>query len=145
MLESKWGLRFIALLLAIFFYLSVNNVFGNIFSNDNLSQNSSKTIEDVPVEIIYNSKDLHVTKAPETVNVTVSGPQSKLLKSKTPMISKLQWIYPTLKAGKYKEDYIVKGLSNDINYNVKPKQAYVTLENKETKTMHVQADIGKMI
>ena len=29
------------------------------FSNDNLSQNSSKTIEDVPVEIIYNSKDLH--------------------------------------------------------------------------------------
>ena len=25
------------------------------------------------------------------------------------------------------------------------KQAYVTLENKETKTMHVQADIGKMI
>ena len=39
-----------------FFYLSVNNVFGNIFSNDNLSQNSSKTIEDVPVEIIYNSK-----------------------------------------------------------------------------------------
>ena len=61
------------------------------------------------------------------------------------MISKLQWIYPTLKPENTKEDYIVKGLSNDINYNVKPKQAYVTLENKETKTMHVQADIGKMI
>ena len=30
-----------------------------------------------------------------------------------------------------------------ISHNVKPKQAYVTLENKETKTMHVQADIGK--
>ena len=108
MLESKWGLRFIALLLAIFFYLSVNNVFGNIFSNDNLSQNSSKTIEDVPVEIIYNSKDLHVTKALETVNVTVSGPQSKLLKSKTPMISKLQWIYPTLKPENTKKTISLK-------------------------------------
>ena len=96
------------LLLAIFFYLSVNNVFGNIFSNDNLSQNSSKTIEDVPVEIIYNSKDLHVTKAPETVNVTVSGPQSKLLKSKTPMISKLQWIYPTLKPENTKKTISLK-------------------------------------
>ncbi|WP_242436398.1 hypothetical protein, partial [Staphylococcus aureus] len=30
MLESKWGLRFIAFLLALFFFLSVNNVFGNI-------------------------------------------------------------------------------------------------------------------
>ena len=143
MLESKWGLRFIALLLAIFFYLSVNNVFGNIFSNDNLSQNSSKTIEDVPVEIIYNSKDLHVTKAPETVNVTVSGPQSKLLKIENTDDIKVAVDLSNAKAGKYKEDYIVKGLSNDINYNVKPKQAYVTLENKETKTMHVQADIGK--
>ena len=61
MLESKWGLRFFALILAIFFYLSVNNVFGNIFNNDNLAQNSSKTIEDVPVEILYNTKNLHVT------------------------------------------------------------------------------------
>ena len=127
------------------FYLSVNNVFGNIFSNDNLSQNSSKTIEDVPVEIIYNSKDLHVTKAPETVNVTVSGPQSKLLKIENTDDIKVAVDLSNAKAGKYKEDYIVKGLSNDINYNVKPKQAYVTLENKETKTMHVQADIGKMI
>ena len=49
MLESK-GIKIFALILAIF-YLSVNNVFGNIFNNDNLAQKSSKTIEDVPVEI----------------------------------------------------------------------------------------------
>ena len=78
MLESKWGLRFFALILAIFFYLSVNNVFGNIFNNDNLAQNSSKTIEDVPVEILYNTKNLHVTKSPDTVDVTISGPQLML-------------------------------------------------------------------
>lgn len=143
MLESKWGLRFIALILAVFFYLSVNNVFGNIFSNDNLSQNSSKTIEDVPVEIIYNSKQLHVTKAPDTVNVTISGPQSKLLKIENSDDIKVAVDLSNAKAGDYKEDYIVKGLSNDINYNVKPKQAYVTLENKDSKTMHVQPDIGK--
>ena len=49
------GIKIFVLILAIF-YLSVNNVFGNIFNNDNLSQNSSKTIEDVPVEILYNTK-----------------------------------------------------------------------------------------
>ena len=57
MLESKWGLRFVALILAVFFFLSVNNVFGNIFNTDDLSQKSSKTIQDVPVDVIYNSKD----------------------------------------------------------------------------------------
>lgn len=143
MLESKWGLRFIALVLAVFFYLSVNNVFGNIFNNNNLSQNSSKTIEDVPVEVLYNSKELHVTKAPDTVNVTISGPQSKLLKIENSDDIKVTVDLSNAKAGNYKEDYIVKGLSNDINYNVKPKQAYITLENKDTKTMHVQPDIGQ--
>ena len=62
MLESKWGLRFVALILAVFFFLSVNNVFGNIFNTDDLSQKSSKTIQDVTVDVIYNSKDLHLTK-----------------------------------------------------------------------------------
>ncbi|GGG96052.1 YbbR-like domain-containing protein [Staphylococcus pragensis] len=143
MLESKWGLRFVALVLAIFFYLSVNNVFGNVFNNNNLSQNSSKTIEDVPVEVLYNSKDLHVTKAPDTVNVTISGPQSKLLKIENSDDIKVTVDLSNAKAGNYKEDYIVKGLSNDINYNVKPKQAYITLENKDSKTMHVQPDIGQ--
>ncbi|MCU7258837.1 hypothetical protein NYR20_35020, partial [Pseudomonas aeruginosa] len=61
MLESKWGLRFVALILAIFFFLSVNNVFGNIFNSDDISQKSTKTIQDVPVEVVYNHKDLHAT------------------------------------------------------------------------------------
>lgn len=142
MLESKWGLRFVALLLAIFFFLSVNNVFGNIFNNDDLSQNSSKTIEDVPVQVIYNTKDLHVTHAPDTVNVTISGPQSKLLKIENADDIKVAVDLSKAKAGKYSEDYIVKGLGKDVNYNVKPKKAEVTLEEKETRTMHVQPDVG---
>lgn len=143
MLESKWGLRFFALILAIFFYLSVNNVFGNIFNNDNLAQNSSKTIEDVPVEILYNTKNLHVTKSPDTVDVTISGPQSKLLKIESSDDIKVTVNLSNAKSGNYKEDYIVKGLSNDISYNVKPKHAYITLEDKDTKTMHVQPDISQ--
>ena len=67
-----------------FFLLSVNNVFGNIFNTDDLSQKSSKTIQDVPVDVIYNSKDLHVTKIPENVDVNLTGPQSKLIKIENP-------------------------------------------------------------
>ena len=66
-----------------FFLLSVNNVFGNIFNTDDLSQKSSKTIQDVPVDVIYNSK-VHVTKIPENVDVNLTGPQSKLIKIENP-------------------------------------------------------------
>ena len=87
------GLRFVALILAVFFFLSVNNVFGNVFNTDDISQKSTKTIQDVPVDVIYNNKDLHVTKAPDSVDVNLSGPQSKLIKLKTLRTSKLQLIY----------------------------------------------------
>ncbi|HCV2610934.1 TPA: YbbR-like domain-containing protein, partial [Staphylococcus aureus] len=143
MLESKWGLRFIAFLLALFFFLSVNNVFGNIFNTGNLGQKSSKTIQDVPVEILYNTKDLHLTKAPETVNVTISGPQSKIIKIENPEDLRVVIDLSNAKAGKYQEKYQVKGLADDIHYSVKPKLANITLENKVTKKMTVQPDVSQ--
>lgn len=143
MLESKWGLRFVALILAIFFFLSVNNVFGNIFNSDDISQKSTKTIQDVPVEAIYNHKDLHATHVPDTVDVNISGPQSKLIKIEDPDDLKVVVDLSGEKAGKYQKKFQVKGLNNSINYNVKPKSANITLEKKITKTMHVEPDISQ--
>ena len=45
-----------------------------MFNTDDISQKSTKTIQDVPVDVIYNNKDLHVTKAPDNVDVNLSGP-----------------------------------------------------------------------
>lgn len=143
MLESKWGLRFVALILAIFFFLSVNNVFGNIFNSDDISQKSTKTIQDVPVEAIYNHKDLHATHVPDTVDVNISGPQSKLIKIEDPDDLKVVVDLSGEKAGKYQKKFQVKGLNNSINYNVKPKSANITLEKKITKTMHVEPDVSQ--
>lgn len=107
MLESKWGLRFVALILAIFFFLSVNNVFGNIFNSDDISQKSTKTIQDVPVEAIYNHKDLHATHVPDTVDVNISGPQSKLIKIEDPDDLKVVVDLSGEKAGKYQKKFQV--------------------------------------
>lgn len=142
MLESKWGLRFVALILALFFFLSVNNVFGNIFNTNNIAQKSNKTIQDVPVEVLYNSSDLHLTKAPDKVNVTISGPQSKILKIENPENLTVVVDLSKAQAGNYQEKYQVKGLDKDIHYSVKPKVANVTLEKKITKRMPVQPDIS---
>ena len=87
------GIKICSLNSSRIFLLSVNNVFGNVFNTDDISQKSTKTIQDVPVDVIYNNKDLHVTKAPDSVDVNLSGPQSKLIKLKTLRTSKLQLIY----------------------------------------------------
>ena len=50
------GLKIYCLSFGIVFFLSVNNVFGNIFNTGNLGQKSSKTIQDVPVEIFITLK-----------------------------------------------------------------------------------------
>ena len=138
MLESKWGLRFVALILAVFFFLSVNNVFGNIFNTDDLSQKSSKTIQDVPVDVIYNNKDLHVTKIPENVDVNLTGSQSKLIKIENPEDLKVVVDLSGKKAGKYQKKYQVKGIDSGINYQIKPEVAHINLENKITRVMHVK-------
>ena len=71
------GLKIYCLSFGIVFLLSVNNVFEISLTLVILVKSLVKRFKDVPVEILYNTKDLHLTKAPETVNVTISGPQSK--------------------------------------------------------------------
>ena len=81
MLESKWGLRLIALVLALVFFLSVNNMFGNIFNADQLGQKSTETLQDVPVQVNYDSKSLYASDVPNKVDIEISGPQSQVLKA----------------------------------------------------------------
>ena len=47
-------------------------------------KNHPKLFKILPVDVIYNSKDLHVTKIPENVDVNLTGPQSKLIKIENP-------------------------------------------------------------
>ncbi|SCT33358.1 CdaR family protein [Staphylococcus caeli] len=142
MLESKWGLRLIALVLAIVFFLSANNMFGNIFDADNLSQKSSETIQDIPVQVKYNSKNLYASDVPDKVDVEISGPQSQVLKAENGENIKAVLDLSGEKAGKHTVQFQVNGLNKDIDYTVKPKEATVSLEKKVSKTLKVEPDVS---
>jgi YbbR domain-containing protein len=142
MLESKWGLRLIALALAVFFFLSANNVFGNMFNADKFSQKSTETIESVPVETKYDNHKLYANNVPDKVDVDISGPQSQVLKAENGQNIKVTLDLAGAKAGKHTVQYKVSGLSKDIDYKVKPKEATVKLEEKVTKEMKVDPDVS---
>ncbi|MBF7016520.1 CdaR family protein [Staphylococcus durrellii] len=142
MLESKWGLRLIALALAVFFFLSANNVFGNMFNADKFSQKSTETIESVPVETKYDNDKLYANNVPGKVDVDISGPQSQVLKAENGQNIKVSLDLSGAKAGKHTAQYKVSGLSKDIDYKVKPKEATINLEEKVTKEIKVDPDVS---
>lgn len=142
MLESKWGLRLIALVLALIFFLSVNNMFGNIFNTDNLGQKSSETIEDVPVQVKYDNTSLYASEVPNKVDVEISGPQSQVLKAENGESIKAVLDLSEEKAGKHTTQFQVNGLNKDIDYNVKPKETTINLEEKVSKTLKVEPDVS---
>lgn len=142
MLESKWGLRFVALILALFIFMSVNNVFGSLFSEKTLND-SKHVIEDVPVEAIYNTKELYLSGAPKAVDVRVSGPQSTILQAEKLLNFKVELNLKNKTAGQYKQKFKVKGLNKELKYEVIPKNANVSLQEKVTKKYPIEAEINQ--
>ncbi|UXU84273.1 CdaR family protein [Mammaliicoccus sciuri] len=142
MLESKWGLRFVALILALLMFLSVNNVFGSLFS-ENALKSSDHIIEDVPVDTIYNTKELYLSGAPKTVDVKVSGPQSTILQAEKLLNFKVELDLKNKSVGQYKENFKIKGLSDELKATVVPKSANVTLQDKVSKKYPIEAEINQ--
>ncbi|EKU45709.1 CdaR family protein [Staphylococcus massiliensis] len=142
MLDSKWGLRFVSLILAVFFFISVNNVFGNMFNTDELSNDSAHTISNVPTEVQYNNKSYYVSGVPKKVDVVVTGPQSQILQAEKTQDFKVVADLTEVKPGKKRVEFQVKGLSKDINAKVKPKAANVSIEKRVSKTMKVEPDVS---
>lgn len=142
MLESKWGLRFVALILALLMFLSVNNVFGSLFS-ENALKSSDHLIEDVPVDTIYNTKELYLSGAPKTVDVKVSGPQSTILQAEKLLNFKVELDLKNKSVGQYKENFKIKGLSDELKATVVPKSANVTLQDKVSKKYPIEAEINQ--
>lgn len=141
MLENKWGLRFVAFILALFLFLSVNDVFA-LFGKDQFNQNDQTVIEDVPVKVIYDDKNLYLSGAPKTVNVRVSGPQSIVKKTESMMDFSVALDLSNSKVGEYKKKFKVKGISDKLNYEVLPQYADISLSEKIKDTRQVEAEVS---
>ncbi len=145
MLESKWGLRFTAFILALLLFLSVNHVLGDSFNTDSVSNDGNKTIKNAPVEVINNDKSLYISGAPDTVDVELNGPQSKVLRAQKTEDFKVVLDASNIQLGEYSLDFQVRGLDKDINYRVYPKDVTISVEKKETRTYHIEPNVSPYV
>lgn len=143
MFESKWGLRFFSFILALLLFLSVNNVFGKTFSTENISSDGTKTIKNVPVEVINKNDDLYVSGAPDNVDVELSGPQSKVIQAQKVEDFKVVLDVADVNPGERTIEFQVNGLNKDISYRVYPKDTTLSIEEKKTKEVTVEPNISQ--
>ncbi|WP_031547131.1 CdaR family protein [Salinicoccus luteus] len=142
MLESKWGLRFVALLLALFMFLSVNNVFDEfLYSNGEAPE--SEVIEGMPVEILYDEENHYISGAPDQVNVQLYGNTSNVRRLQTTRDFNVFLDLRNRSVGEYEEHFTVEGLPENVTAEVVPETANVNIQELVTRTFEVQAEVSE--
>ena len=142
MLESKWGLRFVALLLALFMFLSVNNVFDEFLSSNGEAP-ESEVIEGMPVEILYDEENHYISGAPDQVNVQLYGNTSNVRRLQTTRDFNVFLDLRDRSVGEYEEHFTVEGLPENVTAEIVPETANVNIQELVTRTFEVQAEVSE--
>jgi YbbR domain-containing protein len=138
-MDSPWFIRAIALVLAILLFTSVNNELSGSNRDIGFAQNSDQeTVQDVPVEIYYDTSNLVVYGAPKTVDVTISGPKSIVQNTKAVRDFSVYLDLRNAKIGTQRVKLKTKDLSTKLNAKINP--AYVDVSVQEKVSVNYKVD-----
>ena len=138
-IDSPWFLRLTALFLAIMLFLSVK-------AEDQSSRNTLNDvfdlIQDVPVEVYYDTENLVVTGVPDMVNMTIEGPAqivqtTKLLKDFT-----LKLDLQNLTLGEHSVRIQAENLSDKLDVRLDPATVNINIEEKVTQSFRVDPEMN---
>lgn len=143
LIENKWFMKVIALILALLLFDHVYD--GNKNVTDIYVPQSSDTevIEDIPVKSYYDTENLVVTGVPEKVTVTLKGPRNLLQPAKSQKAFEVYVDLSKAKIGTEKVKIKIKNLSDKLEAKIKPVYATVTIHEKITKDFNVEAEINE--
>lgn len=143
MLESKWGLRFVALLLALFMFLSVNNVFENInpFEEEG-DDDETELIQGMPVDILYDEDEYYVSGVPNQVNVQLSGNTSNIVRLQTTRDFNVQLDLRNRSTGEHEVHFTIDELPENVSAEVIPETATVNIQDLVSQTFTVQTEVN---
>ncbi|OIU73036.1 CdaR family protein [Rossellomorea aquimaris] len=144
-MESRWFMRVVGLLLAFILYLSVN--FDDIQKTASNSgsgnpQTSFDTIQDIPLEVFYDSENLVVSGLPETVNLTVDGPKSIVQPTKTLKDFQVYVDLNDVGIGEHQVPVEIDNISDKLDVKINPEFVTVTVEEKVTEEFGVEPEFN---
>jgi len=132
--EKKWFLLGISLLVAILLFTyaySENYGLSTINRNSSISTSKQETISNVPIQVDIDTDRYFISGLPETVVLTLKGPESVLVQTISAADYKVvSEDLNSLGAGKYTVQLRVENLSNEIEYQITPSRVNVVIEER---------------
>ncbi|PYZ95574.1 hypothetical protein CR205_18780 [Alteribacter lacisalsi] len=142
--NNKWFIRAVSLFIAVMLYMMVS------IDNINNQQpgagipgitDGERVLEDVELTILYDEDRYVVTEAPETVQVSLRGPQNLLMLQ----IARPQYeVFVDLReegAGEHYERVQYSGFQSDLSVAVEPSTVRVALQELQTSSFPVQVEL----
>ncbi|SDK26671.1 CdaR family protein [Sediminibacillus albus] len=144
-LKSPWVIRALALIMAILLFTAVR-LDENITPPDNnptfipSGSNQIETMNNVPVNIRIDEENYVVSGVPETINMNMEGPNSSI----TPLVRKRSFeVFVDLEGldpGTHNVNIQYSGIPDDVDVDIEPVSAEVTIEERASETFNVTVD-----
>ncbi|WP_153723084.1 CdaR family protein [Sporosarcina cascadiensis] len=138
-IDSPWFLRLIALFLAVILFFSVQ---AEDQSNRNTANDVFALIQDVPVEVYYDTENLVVTGVPEMVNMTIEGPANIVQTTKVLKDFTLKLDLQDLTLGEHTVRIQAENLSDKLDVRIEPPNVHVNIEEKVTQSFRIDPEMN---
>ncbi|MGG0718925.1 CdaR family protein [Robertmurraya massiliosenegalensis] len=143
LIENKWFIRVIALVLALLLFENVTEENKTVV---NVPQDQeSEVIEAVPVTSLYDADNLVVTGVPETVKLTLSGPRANLQQALTQRGFEVYVDLTDAEIGTQEVDIQIRDISERLKVSIDPATVTVSVQEKVTKEFNVEAEFDSNI
>ncbi|MTD31237.1 YbbR-like domain-containing protein [Planomicrobium sp. YIM 101495] len=143
MMDHRWSLRIIALLLAIFLFYTVQLEKENAQTDDNGTM--TETLESIPLEVYYDNENLTVTGLPETVDLYITGPASIVQPTRQIKDFTLFVDLRNLPMGQHQVRIQTENLSERLGVRIEPSMLTVSIEEKVTKEFRIDPELNEQL
>ncbi|UTR16822.1 CdaR family protein [Salipaludibacillus sp. LMS25] len=141
--NRNWFIKLSSLVIAIMLFLMVN-MDGTLNQPGGIPgiTDGSRVMEEVELTVYYDEENYVLTEAPETVQVTLSGPQNILTLAQVTQPQQEVFVDLTDKEqGVYYERVQHSGFPSDLTLSIVPMTVRVTIQEKQTVSFPVEVEL----
>ncbi|MDG5788067.1 CdaR family protein [Evansella sp. AB-P1] len=138
--QNPWAIKGVSLLIAIMLFLIVNLESGTQPTGLPIT-NNSKVLGDVDLHVYYDEESHVITVAPETVEVTLRGPQNVLTLLSLRSDYEVYIDVRDREPGEYYVDVQHRNFPNGLTVNVRPSTVRVNIQERQTVSFPVHIEL----
>lgn len=138
--DSPWTLRIVSFLLAFLLYLYV--IAESDARNKTITSEQIDVIKDVPLEVYYDNENLIVSGVPDTIDMTIKGPQQLVLQTKSVKDFTVFLDLREMSLGLHEVKPQYENISDKLEVTIDPGTIELVMEEKVTKEFKVDPEIN---